>query len=78
MQLLLEALPGWDQNSRQLQLDQLWNSHLRAFQDFVDTRGQMPRYKNYSSEFEHRLVFDCTTSTSVDLRGTWWFGGLKL
>ncbi len=53
--VLLEASPGWDQNSHQQQLDQLWNSHLQAFLDFVDTRGQMPRYRNYSSEFEHQL-----------------------
>lgn len=53
--ILLERLPGWDQNAHQLDLDQRWKSHLRDFQDFVATHGQMPRYKNYSSELERRL-----------------------
>ncbi|WP_413456496.1 helicase associated domain-containing protein (plasmid) [Glutamicibacter sp. FR1] len=53
--VLLEALSGWDQNTHQLQLDQLWQSHLQELTNFVDAHGQMPRYKNYSSELEHRL-----------------------
>lgn len=53
--VLLEALPGWNQNAHQLRLDRLWDSHLQEFQDFVNTHGRMPRYRNHSSELERRL-----------------------
>lgn len=53
--VLLEELPGWDQNARQLQLDQMWISRLHEFQDFIYAYGRMPRYRNHSSELERRL-----------------------
>jgi len=53
--VLLDQLEGWAVDVPQQRRDEHWKGMLEAVRAFVATTGQMPRYKTYASEHEHRL-----------------------
>lgn len=53
--VLLDQLDGWKVDTSQQRRDEHWEAMLDAVRKFVAAIGQMPRYKTYDSEHEHRL-----------------------
>ena len=53
--VLLDQLDGWKVDVQQQRRDEHWRNMLNAVAAFVSSTGQMPRYKTYASEHEHRL-----------------------
>ena len=53
--VLLDQLDGWKMDVPQQRRDEHWRNMLNAVAAFVSSTGQMPRYKTYATEHEHRL-----------------------
>lgn len=53
--VLLDQLGGWKVDVAQQRRDEHWKEMLEAVRVFVTATAQMPRYKTYASEHEHRL-----------------------
>lgn len=53
--VLLDQLDGWTVDVPQQRRDEHWRAMLDALRIFVASTGQMPRYKTYATEHEHRL-----------------------
>lgn len=53
--VLLDQLDGWTVDVPQQRRDERWKEMLEAVSTFVASTGQMPRYKTYATEHEHRL-----------------------
>ena len=53
--VLLDQLDGWTVDVPQQRRDEHWKEMLEAVRVFVAATGQMPRYKTYASEHEHRM-----------------------
>lgn len=53
--ILLDPLRGWEANPQQQRRDEHWYAMLGAFNAFVASTGQMPRYKNPATEHERAL-----------------------
>lgn len=53
--LLGNALSGWNIATRQLELDQHWQTRLNQLLDYIKATSQIPRYRKYETENEHKL-----------------------
>ena len=53
--VLLDQLEDWTVDVPQQRRDEHWKGMLDAVSAYVASTGQMPRYKTYVSEHEHRL-----------------------
>src|SRR5690606_38799320 len=53
--VLLDQLEDWAVDVPQQRRDEHWRNMLNAVSAYVDSTGQMPRYKTYATEHEHRL-----------------------
>lgn len=53
--VLLDQLEGWTVDVPQQRRDEHWRNMLNAVRAYVASTGQMPRYKTYATEHEHRL-----------------------
>lgn len=53
--VLLEQLDVWKVDVSQQRREEHWRNMLEAVSAYVASTGQLPRYKTYASEDEHRL-----------------------
>lgn len=53
--VLLDQLEGWTVDVPQQRRDEHWKGMLNAVSAYVASTGQLPRYKTYATEHEHRL-----------------------
>lgn len=53
--VLLSGLTDWNTATPQMNLDQHWYTRFCQLQEYFDTTGQLPRYRNHETALEHTL-----------------------
>lgn len=53
--VLLQKVTGWNERTKQQDLDLHWREVLEQLKSFVDEHGSLPRYKTFESDLEHSL-----------------------